>query len=64
MEFVRGILTHSAEGELKVRPAQGQDSHMMGGLATANCLIHFAKDADRLSAGSDVTVTLLHWSVQ
>ncbi|MBM2846594.1 MAG: molybdopterin molybdotransferase MoeA [Bacteroidetes bacterium] len=64
MEFVRGILTHDAEGKLHVRPTRGQDSHMMGGLATANCLIQFPKDADRLSAGSDVTVSLLHWSAQ
>jgi molybdopterin molybdotransferase len=64
MELVRGVLTHDTEGRLLVRSTRGQDSHMMGGLAAANCLIHFPKDADRLLAGGDVTVSLLQWSVQ
>ena len=64
MEFVRGMLTLDAEKKLHVLPTRGQDSRMMGGLATANCLIHFPKGIDRLSAGSAVTVSLLHWSVQ
>jgi molybdopterin molybdotransferase len=64
MEFVRGILTNDASGRLQVVPTRGQDSHMMGGLAAANCLIHFPKAADSLLVGNDVTVSLLQWSVQ
>ncbi|MBF8293913.1 MAG: hypothetical protein HW389_458, partial [Bacteroidetes bacterium] len=64
MEFVRGVLTNDAAGRLQVAPTRGQDSHMMGGLAAANCLIHFPSAADRLPVGSDVTVSLLQWSVQ
>jgi molybdopterin molybdotransferase len=64
MEFVRGVLTNDDAGRLQVAPTRGQDSHMMGGLAAANCLIHFPNDADMLPVGSDVTVSLLQWSVQ
>jgi molybdenum cofactor synthesis domain-containing protein len=64
MEFVRGVLTNDAAGRLQVAPTRGQDSNMMGGLAAANCLIHFPKDDDRLPVGGDVTVSLLQWSMQ
>jgi len=64
MEFVRGVLTNDATGRLQVAPTRRQDSHMMGGLSVANCLIHFPKHDDRLRVGSDVVVTLLQWSVQ
>jgi len=64
LEFVRGVLIHDTEGKLRVRPTRGRDSHMMGGLAAANCLIQFPEDAEYLSAGSDVTLLLLYWGVQ
>ena len=64
MEFVRGILTNSPDGTLHVRPARGQDSHMMSGLASANCLIWFPNEAVRLGSGSNVQVSLLRWGMQ
>lgn len=63
MEFVRGILSTDDAGQITVRPARGQDSHMVGGLAKANCLIHFPKDQERISAGSKVRISLLNWGV-
>lgn len=63
MEFVRGILATGDAEQLTVRPARGQDSHMVGGLAKANCLIHFPKDQERISAGSKVRISLLNWGV-
>lgn len=63
MEFVRGILSTDDAEQLTVRPARGQDSHMIGGLAKANCLIHFPKDQERISAGSKVRISLLNWGV-
>jgi molybdopterin molybdotransferase len=60
VEFVRGRLKTDA-GKLYVQPTVGQDSHMLGGLATANALITFPLEADKLPAGQSVEVRLLNW---
>lgn len=63
MEFVRGELFCGADSdELRVKATTGQDSHMLGGLCNANCLIHFGKDESLLSAGESVVVELLPWN--
>ncbi|MBX2991392.1 MAG: molybdopterin molybdotransferase MoeA [Bacteroidetes bacterium] len=64
MEFVRGTLSHDSKGTLHVAPTRGQDSHMVGGLANADCLIHFPKECKQLSAGDAVKISLLKWGVQ
>src|SRR5262249_5475018 len=61
MEFVRGIL-RTDSGQLQVEPTTGQESHMMGGLAPANCLIIFPLDDTILPEGQAVIVELLSWS--
>ena len=58
LEFVRAVL-HNENGENTVHPLAGRESHMLGALASANCLIHFQAEAERLPAGSCVTVELL-----
>lgn len=60
LEWVRGVLS-SENGRLRVRPASGQDSHMLGGLAKANCLIRFPRAADHLADGEEVLTELLSW---
>lgn len=60
-EFVRGLVSYN--GSFRVRPAQGQDSHMLGGLAAANCLIDFPSSEDRLQDNALVDVELLSWSL-
>ena len=60
LEFVRGILANTAEGA-EVEPVAARESHMLVGLASANCLIAFPRDATRLEAGSLVDVELLVW---
>lgn len=62
LEFVRGILT-SVNGELVVHPTLGQESHMLSGLAKANALIIFPRDAEKLLEGSDVEVQQLDWQL-
>lgn len=62
MEFVRGILKAEG-GELTVTPATGQDSHMMGGIAQANCLIYFPLELEKLESGQPVAVEQLSWSL-
>ncbi len=61
MEFVRGIMmTHGVEQVVGSISARG--SHMMGGFAAANCLIHAPLETDCLLAGSIVKVTPLNWT--
>lgn len=62
LEFVRGVVSTNRFGELVVMPTKGQDSHMLGGLANANCLIHFPKEENFISKGSIVKVELMNWS--
>jgi molybdopterin molybdotransferase len=61
MEFVRGIAGLS-DGTLYVEPTPGQESHMMGGLAPANCLIVFPLEEENLPEGQQVRIDLLDWS--
>jgi molybdopterin molybdotransferase len=59
-EFVRGRLMVD-KGHSVVEPTTGQDSHMLGGLAQANGLIHFPAGECHLAAGRTVLVELLPW---
>jgi len=61
LDFVRGILSCSPEGALNVLPTRGQDSHMLSGLAKADCLIQFPADDERLSQGQCVRLERLDW---
>jgi len=61
LEWVRGVLS-CTNGVLRVQPTSGQDSHMLSGLAQANCLIRFPADASHLAENADVLVELLSWS--
>jgi molybdopterin molybdotransferase len=63
LEFVRGIVSQNRIGGLIVTPTKGQDSHMLGGLAKANCLINFPMEAYKMSKGKKVTVSLLNWNM-
>jgi molybdopterin molybdotransferase len=61
-EFVRGFASYQRDG-FKVTPSVGQDSHMLGGLATANCLIDFPSEADILPEGSRIEIDWLSWTL-
>lgn len=60
LEWLRGTLT-CQDGDVRVEPTSGQDSHMLGGLARANCLIHFPQAADHLADDEEVIVEPLSW---
>jgi len=60
MELVRGRL-ETAGGRLLVRPTKRQGSHMMGGLAAADCLIIFPRDKKQIMKGEHVEVKPLAW---
>lgn len=61
MELLRGVLSTDGAGRLLVTPSQGQESHMLGGLAGADCLIHIPAEATVFSAGDEVRVSRLEW---
>ncbi len=60
LDFVRGILGCDG-GALNVLPSRGQGSHMLSGLAGADCLIYFPADEDRLPSGETVSIQRLDW---
>ncbi|MFJ2191451.1 gephyrin-like molybdotransferase Glp [Kitasatospora sp. NPDC087861] len=55
-QFLRGRYS-AADGT--VEPVGGAESHLVGALARANCLITVPEDVTALSAGSEVDVVLL-----
>lgn len=61
MEFVRVCLENDEHGMVHAVPTRGQDSHMLGGIATADAFIRFHRDAERLTKGTLVEVELLPW---
>ncbi len=60
LEFVRAKLNTSENGELTVSATKGQDSHMLGGMVEANCLIYFPIEMELLNKGTKVKVELIH----
>jgi molybdopterin molybdotransferase len=60
LEWLRGKL-EIVDGRLLVHPSKRQGSHMMGGLAAADCLIYFPGDRDLLRKGEQVDVRQINW---
>jgi len=63
LEWVRGILG-VRDGSPEVTPIDKRESHMLSGLAQADCLIAFPAEAERLEAGTAVEIHLLDWRVR
>ncbi len=61
LEFVRGVLEQKND-DLLVQPTKGQGSHMLSGIANANCLIYFPKEQKSLAKGEKVNIELLDWN--
>jgi molybdopterin molybdotransferase len=57
-ELVRGKAS-VRQGNWQVSPIRSRESYMLGGLARADCLIHFPVNARRLRAGRRVLIELL-----
>jgi len=47
--------------DITVIPTLGQESHMLTGLAKADCLMHFAQELEFLPEGEYLPVELLNW---
>lgn len=56
-QFVRGVVGPApGDGRVEVRSVGGSGSHLMGGLAQANCLISVPEEATRVEPGDLVSV--------
>jgi len=62
LDFVRGEMTSSQEGTLQAIPTHGQDSHMLSGLAAAECLLHCRQEASLLAEGDLIDIEILDWT--
>jgi len=62
MEFIRGVACRNSDDELEVTPVSLQGSHMISGLAKANCLIHFPTKESKLEKDCFVKIELIEWS--
>lgn len=60
LRLLRGRL-ETTGGRLVVTPSRHQGSHMISGMAYADCLILFPLDQERLEKGQQVDVKLLAW---
>ncbi|MEW5702557.1 MAG: gephyrin-like molybdotransferase Glp [Candidatus Zixiibacteriota bacterium] len=60
LEWVRGV-TRREDGRLLVTPTAAQESHMLTGLAQAECLIDCPVEQTDLRVGADVNIRLLEW---
>lgn len=61
MEFVRGRYINYSDKNVYVEPIMKRESHMIGSIALANCLIHFPQNKSFLPRGSIVDVTNVDW---
>jgi molybdopterin molybdotransferase len=63
LEFLRGNYHTDSHGELVVKPEKSQGSHMLTGLANANCLIYFPRAMSVLEEGQTVEIEPLQWGI-
>ncbi len=56
LEFQRGILKRSNNGELSVTPLTGQGSHILSSMSKADCFIVIPAECAEISAGEAVIV--------
>ncbi|QDP98002.1 molybdopterin molybdotransferase MoeA [Microlunatus elymi] len=59
LQFARGVVHRTEEGERTVELAGGHGSHLLGGLAAANALLLIDEDTDFVAAGDEVDAWLL-----
>jgi len=56
MEFQRGVLSHDAQGELRVAKTGGQGSGILSSMAAANCFIVLDENTANVEPGARVKV--------
>ncbi|HVD27715.1 MAG TPA: molybdopterin-binding protein, partial [Mycobacteriales bacterium] len=58
-QYRRGLLHREADGGYSVEPVGGAGSHLLAGLAQANCLIVIDEEVTEVSEGDQLTVVPL-----
>lgn len=61
LEFLRACVAWQ-DGVFQATPMKAQESHMLSGMALANALLHFQRDAETMQAGETITAQFLHGS--
>jgi len=61
LDFMRGNWITDESGLVIAQPSGNQQSHMLSGLAGADCLIHFPLELDVLDEGQTITIDRLSW---
>ncbi|MGD9682993.1 MAG: gephyrin-like molybdotransferase Glp [Candidatus Obscuribacterales bacterium] len=62
LDFIRGNMTSNENGTLQAIPTRGQDSHMLSGLAAAECLLHCRQEDSLLAEGDLMDIEILDWT--
>jgi molybdopterin molybdotransferase len=62
VDLVRATLSTTSEAFLVAKPTIGQDSHMLSGLAKAQCLLHLKTGPDLPADQSPVVVEPIEWN--
>ena len=61
LELVRGLLCWTG-GDLEVEPILARESHMLLGLARADCVLHLPPETELVEKGASVAVEVLRWN--
>ena len=61
LELVRGRLC-GKDGVLEVEPLPARESHMLLGLARADCVLHLPPETELVEKGASVAVEVLRWN--
>jgi molybdopterin molybdotransferase len=62
VDLVRATLSTTSEAFLVAKPTIGQDSHMLSGLAKAECLLHLKTGTDAPADQAPVVVEPIEWN--
>lgn len=62
LDFVRAAFSRSEDGDNLALATRGQESHMLSGLAKADLIMHFDREAEKHEAGWPIDATIINWS--
>ena len=61
LDFLRAQISQTETGAILAAPVKGQDSHMLTGLANADCLLHFEAESQSVATGEEIQIDVLNW---
>jgi molybdopterin molybdotransferase len=63
LDFMRGTWSTNADGRVIAEPTIGQQSHMLSGLAFANCLINVPLETESVDSGDVLDLDQISWTL-